>query len=122
MARILIIDDDDQMRAMLRQVLERAGHEALEASDGRGGLEAHREAPFQLVITDILMPEGEGLETIRQLRQVSPDVIIVAISGGGQTGTLDFLDVAQRLGAARSLQKPFGLQELLDVVDELLSG
>jgi DNA-binding response OmpR family regulator len=120
MACVLIIDDDVQMRAMLRKVLDRAGHQTSEASDGCEGLREHQRLNFDLIITDILMPEGEGLETIRQLRQVSPAVKIIAISGGGQSGTLDFLDVAERLGADRSLQKPFSLQELLDVIDALL--
>ena len=122
MARILIIDDDAQLRAILRQVLDRAGHQTSEASDGREGLREHQQLMFELIITDILMPQGGGLDTVRQLRQVSPDVKIIAISGGGQSGPLDLLDEAERSGADRSLQKPFGLRELLDVIDELLSA
>ena len=121
MARILIVDDDAQMRNMLQLMLERLGHETTQASDGREGVAAHQDAPFELVITDILMPGGEGLETIQDLRRVHPEVKIIAISGGGRTGALDFLDVAEKLGAHRTLQKPFGLDDLTQAVETLLS-
>jgi DNA-binding response OmpR family regulator len=120
MARILIIDDEDQPRHMLQQALRRAGHEVIEARDGNEGLQRFQEAPADLVITDILMPEKEGLETIMDLRRVFPAVKIIAVSGGGRTGNLNFLDIAQRLGAQRTLQKPFGVHAMLAVVHELL--
>ncbi|HEY7490086.1 MAG TPA: response regulator [Candidatus Tectomicrobia bacterium] len=120
MARILVIDDEDQSRQMLQQALERAGYEVTTARDGSEGLRRFREAPTDLVITDILMPEKEGLETIMDLRREFPAVKIIAVSGGGRTGSLNFLDIAKRLGARRTLQKPFGLREMLAVVHELL--
>ncbi|GIX49050.1 MAG: transcriptional regulator [Candidatus Tectimicrobiota bacterium] len=120
MTRILVIDDEDQMRGMLRQALERAGYEVEEARNGREGLWRYRQAPVPLIITDILMPEKEGLEIIRALRREYPDVKIIAISGGGRTGNLNFLDIAAKLGAHRTLQKPFGLRELLQAVRELV--
>jgi DNA-binding response OmpR family regulator len=119
-ARILVIDDEDQSRQMLQQALERAGYEVTTARDGSEGLRRFREAPTDLVITDILMPEKEGLETIMDLRREFPAVKIIAVSGGGRTGSLNFLDIAKRLGARRTLQKPFGLREMLAVVHELL--
>lgn len=120
MARILVIEDDHHTRALLRQALELAGYTVLEAADGREGLRRQRASPAHLVITDIFMPEQEGLETIMALRRESPDVKIIAISGGGRLGRLDFLDVAARLGAQRTFYKPFDYQELLATVRELL--
>jgi CheY-like chemotaxis protein len=122
MARILLIDDDAPFRGMLSQVLEREGHFVVEAEHGREGLERYRESPFDLVITDLLMPEEEGLATIRTLRRVCPTVKIIAMSGGGMTGQLDFLPVAKRLGAHHTLWKPFPRQELLDAVRILVEG
>jgi CheY-like chemotaxis protein len=119
-ARILIIDDEDQPRRMLQQVLTRAGYEVVEARNGNEGLQRFRARPTDLVITDILMPEKEGLETIIDIRREFPTAKIIAISGGGRAGNLHFLDVAQRLGAQRVLQKPFELQEMLAAVQELL--
>ena len=120
MARILIIDDEDQPRRMLQQVLIRAGYEVVEARDGNQGLQLFRVSQTDLIITDILMPEKEGLETIIDLRREFPAVKIIAISGGGRTGNLNFLEVAKRLGAQRTLQKPFELQEMLAAVRDLL--
>jgi DNA-binding response OmpR family regulator len=121
-ARILIIDDEDQPRRMLQQVLIRAGYEVVEARDGNQGLQLFRVSQTDLIITDILMPEKEGLETIIDLRREFPAVKIIAISGGGRTGHLNFLEVAKRLGAQRTLQKPFELQEMLAAVRELLQA
>jgi DNA-binding NtrC family response regulator len=120
MKRILIIDDDTQARSMLRQALERAGYTVMEASNGIDGIKRYREDPADLVITDILMPEKEGLEIIRELRQEFPLLKVIAISGGGRTGKLDFLDIATKLGAVRTFHKPFALRELLDAVKEIL--
>jgi CheY-like chemotaxis protein len=118
MYRILLIDDDADARHILRLILERAGYLVVEAPDGRQGLQRYRDHPADLVITDILMPEQEGLETIRTLRQLDPAVKIVAISGA--SGTLDFLEVAEKLGAQRMLRKPVDRQALLAAVEALL--
>jgi CheY-like chemotaxis protein len=118
--RILIIDDEDQPRRMLQQVLTRAGYEVIEASNGNEGLQYFRARPTDLIITDILMPEKEGLETIIDIRREFPAVKIIAISGGGRTGNLNFLEVAKRLGAQHTLQKPFELQDMLGAVRDLL--
>jgi CheY-like chemotaxis protein len=121
-ARILMIDDDDDFRDMLRRVLERVGYKVTEANNGRKGIEHVRTAPTDLIITDLLMPEQEGLETIRQLRQEFPAIKILVISGSGRIGTLDFLRVAEQFGASRSLRKPIDFQELRDTVRELLES
>ncbi len=120
MARILIIDEEEQVRRYLRKILEAQGHEVVAASDGKLGIELCREEPTDLIITDIFMPEKEGLETIRELRRDYPDVKIIAISGGGRTGNLDFLPLAEKFGALRTLDKPFTRQEMLDAVQEVL--
>lgn len=120
MARILIIDDDVEIRMLLREMLEREGHEVVEASDGLEGLRRFQAAPIDVILLDMLMPEPDGLETILALRRVDPAVKIIAISGGGQTGTRDFLYVAAALGAQRTLRKPFHRQELLEAVRDLL--
>jgi two-component system, chemotaxis family, chemotaxis protein CheY len=120
--RILIIDDEDQPRRMLQQVLTRAGYEVIEARNGNEGLQYFRARPTDLIITDILMPEKEGLETIIDIRREFPAAKIIAISGGGRTGNLNFLEVAKRLGAQHTLQKPFELQEMLGAVRDLLPG
>jgi CheY-like chemotaxis protein len=120
MARILVIDDNAPTRDILRQALERAGHEVVEASDGRVGIECQRIMPAEVIITDILMPEQEGFETIRELRRDFPATSIIAMSGGGQMGCDTLLAIAERLGAQRVLQKPFGLRDLLDAVQQLL--
>lgn len=122
MARILIIDDDTDLRSTLRDLLEQAGYEVVEASDGREGLAAYMATPAELIITDLLMPEHEGLETICSLRQLNPQIKIIAITGGGQTGRLDFLQAAAFLGAQRTLQKPFNRQTLLAAVRDLTLG
>jgi CheY-like chemotaxis protein len=120
MARILIIDDNAPTRDILRQALERAGHEVVEASDGRVGIERQRIMLAEVIITDILMPEQEGFETIRELRRDFPATSIIAMSGGGQMGCDTLLSIAERLGAQRVLQKPFGLRDMLDAVHQLL--
>jgi CheY-like chemotaxis protein len=121
-ARILVIDDDAAVRETLRQVLESAGHAVTCAEDGERGLEAFETARPDLVITDIIMPEREGIATILELRRRRPDRPIVAISGGGRTGGTDFLTMARRLGADAALPKPFELEELLDTVARCLAA
>lgn len=121
-ARILIIDDDTAVRATLRRILERAGHTVVEAADGRRGVEQHRQAPADLVITDVFMPEQDGLQTIRQLKREAPGVKIIAISGGNAGGTLDLREHAEMMGASKSLAKPFEPQAVLAAVREVLGG
>ena len=118
MARILIIDDDANLRTILGHVLKEAGHEVNVAADGPEGIKQHRAAPADLIITDLFMPEQEGLETIRQLHREFPELAIIAMSGVDPTNTM--LTIALKLGAAKVLQKPFDVEKLLKTVDEVL--
>lgn len=120
MARILIIDDDKMVLNMLRQVLEGAQHTVVEASNGEVAMRLWREYPADLIITDILMPEKDGLEVIRELRRECPTVKVIALSGGSRKIHFDALDVAKRFGALSTLEKPFELKELLATVDTAL--
>ncbi|MDP6787514.1 MAG: response regulator [Rhodospirillales bacterium] len=121
MARILVIDDEELVRFTLRKYLVSAGHSVVEAKDGLEGLALQKSDPCDLVITDIIMPEKEGLETILALRQDDPDLPIIAISGGGRDGYTDYLEVARPFGANRSLAKPFTQDDLLGAVEDCLS-
>jgi CheY-like chemotaxis protein len=120
MQRILVIDDDEQMRALLRDILERAGYEVTEAQHGLEGLKLFRARPADLVVTDLIMPEKEGVETILELRAEYPEVPIIAVSGGGRNGPRDYLEIAARLGARRTVAKPFTRQEILAAVQQSL--
>ena len=121
MARILVMDDDGTLRGAIRVALEAAGYEVLEAADGHAGLRLQREQGADLVLVDIFMPERDGLEVIKALRVESPQVKIIAVSGGGRTGQIEVLSVAAAFGAARTLVKPFAPRELLKVIRELLA-
>jgi DNA-binding response OmpR family regulator len=121
MATILVIDDDESVRDLLARILRREGHEVYVASDGEEGLAQFAQCHAQLVITDILMPGKEGLETIVALRAQDPEVKVIAVSGGGRNGTFGFLTTATRLGADRTLSKPFAREDLLAAVNELLT-
>ena len=121
MVRILIIDDDPQILDMLGQTLEREGHEVVDAPNGKEGLKLYRENPTDLIITDLIMPEKEGIETIMELRRDFPDVKIIAISGGGHNDADQYLSMAQKLGVQRTFAKPVARAELLKAVRELLN-
>lgn len=122
MPSVLVVDDEDQIRQLIRETLEQAGYEVEEASNGKQGLERYRSKPSDLVIMDILMPDQDGLESIMTLRREFPASRVIAITGGSDMiGILNFLDVAKMLGARRTLQKPFDMQTLLDAVQSELS-
>jgi len=121
MARILIIDDNDDVRAVVADVLETAGHEVVQAPNGARGIELQRRSPAVLVITDILMPEKEGLETIRDLKHEFPTLKVIAMSGAGERpGTTSYLFTAKEIGAHAVLRKPFPPSVLLESVQEAL--
>lgn len=122
MTRILVIDDDDDIRCLLRDVLEDEGYDVIVAQDGRRGSDLWRGEEVDLVITDIFMPEKDGIETISELRQLHPDVRIVAISGGGRLDAANYLESAELLGAVSTLPKPFGRNDLLREVREALES
>lgn len=120
MARILIIDDNTDFRVMLRVMLESAGYAVLEAANGVEGIQAYRKQRPDLVLCDIIMPDKEGLETIREMRREFQGVVIIAMTGGFRDGSLNPLTLAERFGAVRSLWKPFDLETLLLAVQESL--
>jgi len=120
MARILVIDDDPEMRAALHDTLMAAGHTVLLAEDGRVGMNLQARSPADLVVTDIYMPDKEGLEVIRTLRRHRPRVPIIAISG--RPDLMSALFLAERMGAVRTLEKPFQPSEFLAAVEEALQG
>ena len=120
MARILVIEDEIQMREMLREMLERAGYDVMTTPNGEAGVTRYRQEGANVVVTDMEMPGKDGLEVIQELRYDFPDIKIIAISGGGRIEELDFLSHARMLGARRTLRKPFHIQHLLDAVAELL--
>ena len=114
MASILIIDDEESVRALLRSALEAAGYEVVEAAHGRQGLERYRLRPTDLVIVDMLMPVMNGLDMLLDLTREFLHAKVIAISGAG--GEQNVLDVAKLLGARRTFQKPFSMPQLLDAV------
>ena len=120
MASILIIDDDPAGRLVLREILEAAGHRVVEAPDGEAGVRLYRERLPDLVTTNIYMPEKDGIETIKELKQDFPDAKIIAISGSDLKGRFSLLSVAREFGAQRALSKPFARDEILKAVNELL--
>ncbi|MBI9084117.1 MAG: response regulator [Desulfobacterales bacterium] len=121
MARILIIDDDVQVRKLLQSLLVRAGYEVAVAADGKEGLEAYRQTPADLIITDLIMPEKEGIEMILELHQEFSGLKIIAISGGARIAPENYLRMAETLGACRTFSKPVDRNALLTAVAELLA-
>ena len=119
MATILVIDDEDSIRSLLREVLERANHHVLEASGGRDGLLLYQKNKVDLVLMDILMPETDGLETTLQLTREYLDAKVIAMTGA--QGEKNFLDVAKLFGARRVFEKPFDLAKLVQAVNEELA-
>ena len=120
MARILVIDDNTTMREAVCEMLQQAGYETISVENGRFAAQIHRTDPVDLVITDLFMPETDGLEIIFQFRHDFPDVKLIAVSGGGSHGLVELLAVAKQMGAQRALMKPFTWEELLAAVQELL--
>ena len=122
MARILIIDDNAKVLDTYCKILESAGYEVVVATNGNEGIRTFKEEPLDLVITDIFMPEKEGLETIRELKRDFPDVKIIAISGGVniEPEEEDYLKMAKQFGAMCTLAKPIDLEKLLKTARECL--
>jgi len=119
MASILVIDDDDALRLLLREMLEAVGHQVREAANGREGLALYRAQPPDLVITDILMPEQDGMEVILELTREFLDARVIAMTGA--SGERNFLSVAKLFGARHILEKPFGPDEIRRLVNYALS-
>ena len=122
MSRVLILDDEESLRQVLCDVFEEAGYEVIPADGGETGVRLFLEEPTELVITDLIMPGKEGIETIRELRHHSVDVKIIAISGRGGPYVKANLDRALAVGADCAIPKPFTPTDILDAASELLSG
>ena len=120
MDSILVIDDDPQIRQLLEEVLRDEGYNVSSAESVEMGLPLYPKSLWPLIVTDVLMPNREGLETIRELRKNNPHMKILAISGGLDQEGMDMLDIAKRFGADRVLRKPFEVKEFLNVVQEIL--
>ena len=120
MTRILIIDDEAMIRNLIKRIWEREGYETETASNGKDGINIHRKNPADLIITDIIMPDKEGIETIMELRRDFQDVKIIAMSGGGKIDPNTYLQIAKTVGAVKTLAKPIRIDELLKTVQEVL--
>jgi|GEM_PF-106762 len=121
MARILVIDDEPSVRDLLNSMLSNEGYEVMEAANGEMAIKLLHERPADLVVTDLIMPEKEGIETIMDLRRDFPDVKIIAMSGGGIIEAQDYLGMALGMGAHRVFEKPFRVADMLNAVRELLA-
>lgn len=122
MAHILVIDDDDTLRGAIVAFLQSSGHEVHEANDGKKALTLFEATPVDLVITDINMPEMDGIEIILKFGSTWPDIPVIAMSGGGLLPKEMLLDQAGLLGATQSISKPFDLLDLLEIVERALES
>lgn len=121
MSRILLIDDDDTLRKIVAKSLAYAGHVVIQAADGKQGMDLIRTGPFDVVITDLIMPEQEGVETIGMLRAEYPGLPIIAISGDAVHSPL-YLEIAAKIGARHVLAKPFHMPELIELVRSVVAA
>lgn len=120
---ILVIDDDNDVRQLICRMISSEGYEALEASNGKEGMKIIRNEPkIELVITDLIMPEQEGLETIKELKRDYPHIKIMAISGGGKIDAQDYLPIAKGMGADLALSKPFVRQDFMNAIKKLMGS
>lgn len=122
MPKILLIDDDETVREVLSLALERVGHTVASACDGREGLRYLEQNTVDLVVTDIVMPETEGMELIQRVRSACPNLKIIVMSGGSRLRDTSYLQTATLLGADYALTKPFGGALLLAAVETVLAG
>lgn len=121
MQNILVIDDDKLMCLALAKILISAGYNVVQASDGEEGLKLYRSQDFDLVITDLIMPDKEGIQIIRELRKENSCIRIIAMSAGGRGGATDYLKWARLMGAKQCLSKPIKREDLLDAVQTVLA-
>jgi CheY-like chemotaxis protein len=121
MPHILLIEDDDDVRNMLRKTLEVLGHTVAAASNGKEAIALYQTTPADIVLTDIIMPEKDGLETIRELRRNHPEIKIIAMSGGGRVSAKSYLPIAKMLGAAQILTKPFTHDQITAAINSVLT-
>lgn len=121
MPRILIVDDEPQLRTVLRKILEREGHTVVEAPDGRHGLRLWRDQPIDLVLTDIYMPEKDGIELLVAIRQTRRKTKIICMTGASERGLWNLNPAAEIMGADRTLSKPFEKEALLSTIIDVLT-
>jgi YesN/AraC family two-component response regulator len=119
--KILIIDDDVIVRNTIARILSRADYDLVVAPNGRQGLALFEKEYPELVITDLIMPEKEGVEMIREIREIRPNAKIIAISGGGRLGNTDYLLIAAKLGTCEIIAKPFEPSDLTEAVSRCLA-
>jgi len=122
MTNILVVEDDLPVRTVIRRMLEAEGHTVFEAENGKEAMALYHREQIDLVIMDIILPEKEGLETIKELKRESPEIKIIAISGGGKVKPPFYLNLARKFGADRTFEKPFAWKQLVRTVTELLEG
>jgi len=120
MAHILIIDDEPQIRFLLRRLLESEHYTVIEASDGKEGIARYQENQVDLVITDLIMPDKEGLETILEMKKKYPDIKIIAMSGGGINHSDSYLKMAEQFGATETFKKPVRKEALLKAIKKMV--
>lgn len=121
MKNILVIEDNENMLRMMNDLLSRSGYNVLTAVDGVAGIKAYHRVKPDLVITDIIMPDKEGLEVIMELTNEKPRPKLIAMSGGGMMDARTYLNLAEKLGADATLEKPFHPTDLLSLVEKFLS-
>lgn len=119
MAKILVIDDEKSVREMARRMLEAEHHTVVEAVDGIDGIKVFQEEQPDVVVTDIIMPNADGLEVIRRILQINPQAKIIAMSGGGRIANETYLKYARKFGAASVLSKPFSPEQLLSLIRDI---
>ena len=122
MARVIVIDDQEPIRRIVRRALESAGHEVFDASDGELGIRLLAQQGAEVVISDIFMPGQDGIQTLRQIRKDFPSGKVIVMSGGDSTGMLDLRRDAELLGAVKSLPKPFTAREIVEAVKTVLAS
>lgn len=122
MAKVLLVEDDELVRDMLTQVLQRASHETICAANGEEAMEQLKQVKPDIMITDIIMPKKSGIALIAEVKTHHPDMEIIAISGGGRLDPIGYLDLSETLGAAVSFEKPIDNSALLMAIDLLLHG
>ena len=120
MAKILLVEDDQSVRSMLRIALKQMGHHVFEAGNGKEAIACHEREPVAVMLTDIVMPEKEGLETILEFRRRFPQVKVIAMSGGGSVPPAVYLKTAKSMGASHVLAKPFSNDELAATLEQVL--
>ncbi|MAM34228.1 MAG: response regulator [Micavibrio sp.] len=118
--KILIVEDDELVLETLKELLQSREHQVATAGNGKEALQVlQAESKFDVLISDIIMPEKEGIETISEAKKIQPALKVIAISGGGRTNNLDFLKLAKKIGADKTLAKPFRNGELIEALDSI---